>query len=281
MVTTVEQLRSLIQEQTRQIDAVLHGLRLHRDGIERLPAGNDRVVETLLPLTLAAGASAHSLLLLTEKVGLSVRDAFGVARSITETATNALFLMASGPALAERAQRHAAQRALRYARQEWRIGDELVQPFGEWKSDGGSSKQSELLSEFTSKKGRELNWISDSVEQRIDFIQTNFSPKVGVSIRASFYMNYRESSEILHGSLYGILFFLGATIPRGSDTEAHGKEAVDGHRLALLISAFFALFALMEGIGIYTKWELATDVSKLSLAAFKEIPEIHEAYSTF
>lgn len=274
-LTTIQQIRALLKEQTRQIDALLYGLHRHGQGVEELPAGDSRVFEVIMPLALAAGSSCHSLLLLTENVGLSVRDAFGVARSITETATNAVFVMASGPDLAERAQRHAAQRALRYARQEWQIGDELVQPFGGYEGEVGNDKFDELLSEFTSKKGRELNWISDSGEQRIEFIEANFSSKVGVSLRASFYINYRESSEILHGSLYGILFFLGVTIAPNEK----GKATVDAHRLALSISTFFAISALVEAVGAYAKWGLASELSKLALARFKAIPEINEAYS--
>lgn len=275
-VTTIEEIRALVEEQARQIDSLLHGLHQHRQGIERLPAGDSRVFEVIIPLALAAGSSCHSLLLLTENVGLSVRDAFGVARSITETATNAVFVMASGPELADRAQRHAAQRALRYSRQEWRIGSELIQPFGESESPKIEKKFVDLLSEFTSRKGRELNWISDSVEQRIDFIEANFSSKVGVSLRASFYMNYRESSEILHGSLYGILFFLGVTVASAENS----KATVDTHRLTLLISSFFAMSALVEAVGTYANWSVATDFSKAALTKFKAIPEINKAYTS-
>lgn len=274
-LTTIEEIRALLKEQARQIDALLHGIHRHRRGVENLPAGDSRVFEVIMPLALAAGSSCHSLLRLTENVGLSVRDAFGVARSITETVTNAVFVMASGPDLAERALRHATQRALRYARQEWRIGDELVKPFAELENEAGKDKFDELLSEFTSKKGRELNWISDSVEQRIEFIEASFSPKVGASLRSSFYINYRESSEILHGSLYGVLFFLGVTIA----STGEGKATVDAHRLALSISTFFALSALVQAVGVYAKWGLASEFSNSALAKFKAIPEINEAYS--
>ena len=142
-------------------------------------------------------------------------------------------------------------------------------------NEAGKDKFDELLSEFTSKKGRELNWISDSVEQRIEFIEASFSPKVGASLRSSFYINYRESSEILHGSLYGVLFFLGVTIA----STGEGKATVDAHRLALSISTFFALSALVQAVGVYAKWGLASEFSNSALAKFKAIPEINEAYS--
>lgn len=267
---TVTEVRSIIGEQTRQIDRILHSLRLHRDRVETLPAGDARVIEVILPLILAAGSSGHSLLSLTKDVDLSVRDGFGIARSITETVTNALYFMASGPELAERAFRHATQRAVRYAKQEWLIGDEKVRPFADLANhEDPQGEIADLLAEFTSKKGREISWISESVEQRIAFIEQNLSRKVAVSLRASFYMIYRESSEILHGSLYGILFFLGATLPGSDDKVARGRTAIDAHRLTLLMATVLAFSALAEGVGIYTKWAEASDFAKRVLENLK------------
>ena len=64
---------------------------------------------------------------------------------------------------------------------------------------------------------------------------------------------YRHSSEILHGSLFGALFFFGLTTPTGgprSLNELH--EAIGQQHMLILMATVLALSAVVEVFhGVY------------------------------
>jgi hypothetical protein len=78
----------------------------------------------MMPLWLQGmTASAGTLTRLSDSAGFHTRDCFGIARTINETAINICYTLAMGDEVAERAERHAHQKAYRDLHRESAIGD--------------------------------------------------------------------------------------------------------------------------------------------------------------
>jgi hypothetical protein len=228
--------REVLHAQTRELDAVIHDLHCldpHKDqmGI-RVP----------LLMLQAVGVSIHSVLALTEGRGMGIRDCFGIARSAVETAVNAAYIAAGGEAMAQRAVRHMRQKRWRDLSREANIGG--------WRMivsrDVGLTPDDlpglpEALEEYTNKRGREVrDWTPVSIEDRIDAVAERCT-RAGVCFGAAVFAIYRPSSELLHGTYYGVNYFW-----QGSrDRPARTRPSLDHlwlleHFVTLLTAIFFA-----------------------------------------
>src|SRR3982751_3117689 len=80
---TLMGMRDILFAQTRLIDFCLHRLKAIQEGQTSLPVGVSRkVLDVLLTMIHVTGISAHSVLKLTEDIGLHARDGYPIARSI-------------------------------------------------------------------------------------------------------------------------------------------------------------------------------------------------------
>ncbi len=169
---------------------------------------------TIFLLIDAIQESTNTLLGLV--AGRRLRDAFVIARVIYETAINACFVLAGGSEVAERAWRHARQKALRDLDRRIKVGGEGFQL--RW--SGAESVLSDpenrrLLEEFTSKAGREMSaWTTEGVTKRLETILGAY-PITQCNGFLWGLLLYRHASEIAHGSLFGALYCYGATDARG------------------------------------------------------------------
>jgi hypothetical protein len=179
MTETVAGMREILFDQTRLIDSVLQHLTLHRDGKRKLASGEVEVLRIITTMVDVAGISGHSILKLTENANLQVRDAYPVARSIVEAVVNIIFIMASGKTVAEKAERHAKQKAIRELDRGFQAGG--INIHSRYKghfNDEASGRVEELLTEFTSKKGREKDWTHLSVRECLDAIEHLSDPLI-------------------------------------------------------------------------------------------------------
>lgn len=108
--------RAILGAQTRALDAIIHDLHLLD------PDMNKPAIRVPLLMLQAVGVSIHSILTLTQKRDMAIRDGFGLARSAVETSVNAAYIALGGEPLAEQAVRHMRQKRWRDLSREATVG---------------------------------------------------------------------------------------------------------------------------------------------------------------
>jgi hypothetical protein len=166
-------------------------------------------------LANAASQSVETLLRMTELRGIPVRDAYPIARSVVETFVNASYLIAEDDQVAARAIRYVA-----FA--DWRL---LNTRFGsgefsmEISSDSNPSDTiSQAFPEFSGRGNG--SWTQLDVPSRIRRIGEMASPRAGTLLLAAYGLIYSISSEVIHGSNFGVSYFYSAHSGRERSTEA-------------------------------------------------------------
>ena len=260
--------RSLLYAQTRALDAILHDLHHLDPDMNKLP------IRLPILMLQAVGVSIHSLLLLTQNREMAIRDGFGVARSLVETAVNAAYIAVGGEPMAEQAVRHMRQKRWRDLSREAKIGGWRMTV----RRDVGLAPDDlpglpEALAEYTSKRGREVrDWTPASIEERIDTI-AELCKRAGLCFGAAVFAIYRPSSELLHGTYYGVNYFW-----QGSGEQpTRGRAAFDRlwlleHFVTLLSATFFGVSGAIDAMAAVFKLpyhaerqdELAQELTHLS-----------------
>lgn len=107
----------------------------------------------------------------------------------------------------------------------------------------------EALDEYTSKGGREVrDWTPANIENRIDAV-TERCRRAGLCFGAAVFAIYRPSSELLHGTYYGVNYFW-----QGSrDAPVRSEGAFERlwlleHFVTLLSAMFFAVSGAIDAI---------------------------------
>lgn len=236
--------RALLYAQTRSLDAIIHDL----NPID--PKMNKMVIRVPILMLQAVGVSMHSVLALTQDRDMAIRDGFGIARSAVETAVNAAYVAVGGAPMADQAVRHMRQKRWRDLSREASIGG--------WRMtvsrDVGLTPDDlpglpEALAEYTNKRGREIrDWTPASIEERIDTI-TERCKRAGLCFGAAVFAIYRPSSELLHGTYYGVNYFW-----QGSrDQPARSRAAFDRlwlleHFVTLVSAMFFGASGAIDAM---------------------------------
>lgn len=282
MIETVGGMREIVFDQTRQIDRVLHLLAIDRDGEASLPTRDPEVFSVIRTMIHMAGISGHSVLKLTEEIGLGVKDAYPIARGIIEGVINVTYIMAKGRETAARASRHAEVKAYRDLKREWEAGGNKM-AVG-WV---GSLRAAEIarldamLPEFTTAKGRERDWTNDTLKQRLDVVGGVFASTALISLNTSAFNIYRHASEVIHGSFFSARFFWGVTMPGRSAPATRDaiRLTLLDHQFSILSSVIFAYAGLVECFAAYVgQPELNLEV-RATLRRLSELPAVAETLS--
>lgn len=236
--------RSLLHDQTRAIDALIHDL-AELDNIEES-------VKIRIPILMlqAVGVSTHSVLTLTQERNMSIRDCFGIARSAFETAVNAAFISVLGDQMAEKAIRHMRQKRWRDLRRQGRMGDQLVTVSRNINVEIDAIPQlREALEEYTNKKGEEIrDWTPISLERRVAAVSRQ-NHRAGLCLGAAMFSIYRPASELLHGTYYGVnLFWQGSRDEPARRREEFDELWVTEHFVTLLTALFFSISGAIHAI---------------------------------
>lgn len=68
----------------------------------------------------------------------------------------------------------------------------------------------EALSDFTTKKGKEINsWTPETTKTKLETIGKIYGEYVNGLLTFAFFSLYRDVSEIIHNSYYGVRIYLG------------------------------------------------------------------------
>ena len=213
----------------------------------------------------AVSISCTSIQKLTSEIGMGIRDCYSIARSIMETALNVAYILASDIEVARRANRHAVQKSFRDLDRSgqvasWRFTLRANLDFEGEKKDEALA---EALAEFSDAKGREVrDWTTDNIDARVRSIE-KISNRAALYFAGAIMTIYRHSSEILHGTNFGVRFFWtgGMRVPRTKqDAEFN---FLSSHFTTVFTSVIFSVRGLLEII--YKRFDLQDMTQALEL----------------
>jgi len=143
---------------------------------------------------------------------------------------------------------HARQKAFRELECESKIGNNVIKTVYTGRPDPSTVPGlQEEIAEFTSNKGREKNWIDDNVGERIAAIGKHQGETIQNRLHTAHMMVYKDSSEVLHGSLFSALHFFGATEPSGKPrTLQKLAEHIGQQHMVILFAANIAMCEVFE-----------------------------------
>lgn len=245
----VHELSKIINQECNIVNAIIAATVGH-ESVKQLCGdfkGVPEKVSMVLPLLLqAVGSSCNTLIKLSDKPGMHTRDCYSIARSIIELSSNISFIISQGSDVADRAMRHAKQKSFRDLNRESNIknskivlslcGADKIEP----------DDVTEYLNEFTSNSNREKNWTDTTIDQRIEIAGNKLGGKVLTYLHMSRFLIYRHSSEIIHGSFFGTLFFFGMTSPPATRSVEDLEKNFRDHHVIILLSVILSLAAVVE-----------------------------------
>lgn len=205
--------------------------------------GTDKL-RTSQQIAMCAGQSIQTILRCSEWRGIPVRDLYPIARSAVESFINAAFLIAESDHVAERAACYVSYAQWKHANRSIGSGDFSLQLSAQ------APDSNTIIPEFPEFEGRGNGvWTKLDVPSRIRVVGQLAGSKAGSRLLAAYALIYSISSEIIHGSPYGVSYFYQAYLPDEATVdgfrEATGKQLVDilcavSHAVAGYLSAFFA-----------------------------------------
>jgi len=234
----------------------------------------DPVAGAMAMMLQAAGSSSHTIGRLSDAPGLQTRDCYSIARSVVEVAVNVCYIMAEGAPTAERAFRHARQKAFQDLERESKIGESVIRLTYSGRPDPSSVKgMEEDIAEFTSREGREKGWVEASIDKRIEAVGERFGKGLLTRLHFARFMVYRHSSEVLHGTLFSAMYFFGAVAPSGEQrTLEQARDYMGQQHMMILLATVLALLATVEAFHRAYGFRSASEAGEKLLEELRTIP---------
>jgi hypothetical protein len=203
-------------------------------------------VRATCAVAMGAGQSLNTILKLSDDQGIGVRDLYPIARSVVEGFINAAFFLTQPVEISRRALEHRHFAAWKHHNRIIGNGDVMI-------AIGVADPKIEAAKLFPNfaEKGKE-SWTALNAVDRINKIGMVVKASAGALIGA-YGGIYAVSSEIIHGSVYGMSYFFSAHVR---------EQTVDGFRsgtveqvIDILIavshasSGFLSAFANVQKLG--------------------------------
>ncbi len=167
------------------------------------------VIGPILKLNLDTG---KSIKLLAENNHL--RDLIILSRPFVESIINVGFICAKGDEAVIKSKKYAYQKGYRDLFRELKLNDfEIKNALTSHKQFIDQNRPQNLveaLEEYTNKKGNEkTSWTNEPAKQKVEEISKQYGIWVNGLLTFAFFNIYRDVSEIIHGSYYGVLIMTG------------------------------------------------------------------------
>ncbi|WP_122387583.1 DUF5677 domain-containing protein [Pseudomonas syringae group genomosp. 7] len=204
----MEVLRNIINEQMELLRLTLHATTqgpLEYGGEIYTCSLSEEKLKTSQPIAMAAGQTVNTLMKCSDWRGIPVRDLYPLARSCIESFINASFLLAEDNAKAERAVRWVKYRAWKQHNRGVGTGKFAIRIFSD-------THAPEEAGEFMG-KGVSREWSEYDTPTRLKLVGELAGDKAGSRLLAAYALVYATSSEIIHGSPYGVNYFYQAHLP--------------------------------------------------------------------
>jgi hypothetical protein len=277
LLDCIQKLRGVLSQYIGLLDAHI-ALFVDHESIKELREQTidlPKSLNLIMPaLFQALGSSSNTLVMLSENPGLQTRDCYSISRSIVELSVNICFLIVEGETSANRAIQHARQKSYRDLERESKIGNTIIKEvFSGRPYISKTEKLQSDIDEFTSRTGREKGWTDLSIDKRIERVGDKMGASVLNALHFSRFMVYRHSSEILHGSLFGVLYFYGLTSPKSrSLSQSDFLEHIGQQHMLILFSAILAFEAVIESFDKEYGFNWSVEKSKELMLSLGKIP---------
>ena len=167
------------------------------------------VIGPILKLNLDTG---KSIKLLAENIHL--RDLIILSRPFIESIINVGFICAKGDEAIIKSKKYAYQKGYRDLFRELKLNDIEIKngltSHKEFIDQHRPQNLVEALQEYTTKQGNEkASWTNETTKQKIEEISKQYGIWVNGLLTFAFFNIYRDVSEIIHGSYYGVLIMTG------------------------------------------------------------------------
>ena len=210
----MEMLRNIINKQLELLHLTLYVTTqgtLEHEGEIYTSSLTEEKLKTSQPIAMAAGQTVNTLLKCSDWKGIPVRDLYPIARSCIESFINASFLIVEGNEKAQRAVRWVTYRAWKQHNRNVGAGKFAIQI---------SSKEPPPVeaNEFK-RKGASREWSEYDTPTRLKRVGELAGNKAGSRLLAAYALIYATSSEIIHGSPYGVNYFYQAHLPPSPTVE--------------------------------------------------------------
>lgn len=195
--------------------------------------------------SLGAGQSINTILAGSANVGIPVRDLYPITRAVVEGFINASFFVTQPVEVSERAMKHKDYAAWKHTNRSIGNGDFAFKLSSDPDPKATVAK---LFPEFTG-RGRD-SWSSLDAPSKINRIG-KIDGRSGGALLGAYALVYAVSSEIIHGSVYGMSYFMSTHNPGNESVEAFqaGTEAQVVDILAAVVhatSGFLSAFAAVH-----------------------------------
>ena len=112
-----------------------------------------------------------------------------------------------------------------------------------------SKELEESIEEFTTRSGREKGWTDLSIDARCERVGHVLGSEVLTPLHWARFAVYRHSSEILHGTFFSAVFFMGLTEPGGAPADpAEWLDRIAAQHLMVLMAAVLSLIAVAKAV---------------------------------
>lgn len=154
-------------------------------------------------VSMGAGQSLNTILENSTTSGIGVRDLYPIARAVVEGFINAAFFATQPVEVAQRALKHCSYAAWKHHNRIIGTGDFM---FSIGDDPDPKATIAQRFPEFSG-KGQD-SWSNLTAPAKIDRIG-KVSPASGGAFLGAYGGIYAVSSEIIHGSVYGMSYFMG------------------------------------------------------------------------
>jgi hypothetical protein len=235
------------------------------------------VIGPMLKLNLDTG---KSIKLLAENNHL--RDLIILSRPFIEGIINVGFICAKGDEAIIKSKKYAYQKGYRDLFRELRLNDfEIKNGLTSGKEFIDQHRPQNLvdaLEKYTSKKGNEkTSWTEETSKQKVEEISKQYGVLVNGLLTFAFFNIYRDVSEIIHGSYYGVRIMTGMqnkdiTSFKSSDEAA---KYFTGHQFKLgtliMQQVSISIVAVIEILNqVFLKLSTVTSIKDKSYATLIE-----------
>ncbi|MEZ6000351.1 DUF5677 domain-containing protein [Hyphomonas sp.] len=234
----------LLKAEMRVIDGLIHTLESSKT---QRSADEQVITSTILLMLQSMGVSLHSITKLTGTVDMSVKDCFSISRNVVEAAINVAYIATSDVGVAQRAQAHALQKRFRDFNRSGEIaGTRISVGYDnppEMESIQGLKDALEL---FTDKNGKEIrDWSPATQNEKIEQVQL-VSEQAALSLAGAKFAIYRHSSEILHGTYFGTIYFWTRDNGEPVTRDTFKEHWTNSLLMSVFTGAFFAGLGAVE-----------------------------------
>ncbi|MBD9392072.1 DUF5677 domain-containing protein [Acidovorax sp. ACV01] len=206
--------------------------------------------------SLGAGQSINTILSgsVNVGVGIPVRDLYPITRAVVEGFINASFFVTQPVEVSERAMKHKEYAAWKHVNRSIGNGDFAFRLSSDPDPKATADR---LFPEFTG-RGRD-SWSSLDAPSKINRIG-KVNGRSGGALLGAYALVYAVSSEIIHGSVYGMSYFMNAHNPGGS-VEAF-QAGTEGQVVDILTAVVHATSGFLSAFATVHECKQLADIER-------------------